>query len=249
MDTSRNTVSTRSGIFRIFRRRFAWTDRRDDPDRGIHPACRNLSVRADDTPPLPGTGAEPVPPMSTQPEGRTVYLPYRNLAEVLKQHGATAIVPDQAYLKMIDEAERVSEPKVPVDAVITQAAYRGVVDGDVARITAVYDISVIGAPWVELPFNFGDAAIGKIDAGGQRVLLRGLGDGKYALLLGEAGDVKLTVELVTAVRTSPDGREFSLSVPPVGISTFEVVVPEKEQSIRIPEAIVDTTGSKAVAVC
>ncbi|MEZ6058233.1 MAG: hypothetical protein R3C01_16160 [Planctomycetaceae bacterium] len=191
------------------------------------------------TPATPATSADAEE--ATSP--RTVYLPYRNLAEVLKEHGATAIVPYEDYLRMIDESQQKPGPAVPVDAVITKATYRGAVAGDVARITATYHITVLGNPWIELPLDFGNAAIGKVSAADKKqVMLRGMGAGKYGLLIGEAGDVQVTFELVTPIKTSPDGREFALSIPSVGISTIEFSVPEKDQSVRILEAIVQSAA-------
>jgi hypothetical protein len=81
--------------------------------------------------------------------------------------------------------------------------------------------------------KFGEAAVGKLTGPAGKILLRGTGEGTYALLLGEPGEHEITLELVARVQTSPDGREFSLDVPPVGITSFEIVVPEADQAIEL----------------
>ncbi|MFP6766413.1 MAG: hypothetical protein VB858_22475, partial [Planctomycetaceae bacterium] len=100
-------------------------------------------------------------------------------------------------------------------------------------------VRVLGKPWVEVPVTFGRAAVGRLtaDKDGQ-VLLRGTGDGKYTLLFGEAGEHKVTLELAAAITTSPDGRSADFSVPPVGVTTFELVVPEPDQTVKIAPQLV-----------
>lgn len=179
------------------------------------------------------------------PEDRTIYVPFKDLATALQKHAATAIVPYDEYLKFLRRND--DSPKPPAEAVITRAAYRAAIEEDLARITASYTVNVLGQPWVELPLSFGDAAVGKIDGAGDKVLLRGTGDGTYALLLGETGEKTITLELVVRVRTSPDGREFTLAVPPVGITTLEMTVPESEQSIEVTPRLVALPVEEAAA--
>ena len=180
---------------------------------------------------------EPAAAPEPAPTDRTIYVPFKNLKDVLNQSAASAIVPYDEYLRYLEGIAK--GPKAqPAEAVITRSEYKGVIEEDLARLTATYTVNVLGEPWVELPITFGDAAVGKVEGAGEKVLLRGTGDGTYALLLGTKGEQTITLELVARVRTSPDGREFSLSVPPVGITTLELTVPEAEQTVEVTPRLI-----------
>ena len=185
-------------------------------------------------------------PVSAQPgedepaevTDRTIYVPFKHLQDILGDDAATAIVPYQDYLRYLEGVVSAAADRMPADAIITRSEYTATIEEDLARIKAVYAVNVLGQPWVELPLAFGDAAVGKLDTESDNVFLRGTGEGAYALLLGEEGEQTITLELIARVRTSPDGREFSLTVPPVGITTFEVTVPEAQQDVKLTPQLV-----------
>ena len=171
------------------------------------------------------------------PAERTVYVPYSNLKGVFDQLGAGVLVPYSDWLEMRRDHEQGTGEKPAVEAVITKAAYTAQIEKDIARVTAELSINVLGEPWVEVPIRFGEAAVGSL-AGNENVLLRGTGDGTYSLLLGLAGEQTVTLELVARVNTSPDGREFTFDVPPVGITSLDVIVPEADQTVEITPRLV-----------
>ncbi|MBI3865330.1 MAG: hypothetical protein HY290_25935 [Planctomycetia bacterium] len=171
-----------------------------------------------------------------------VYLPYKNLKQVFEKEGAAVFMPYAQFLKMWDKSHPF-DPRVPgkppVNAVITEIAFTGKIAGDVAQLEASLTVQVLGKPWVELPIQFGDAAIGKMTASDDKVLLQATGNGAYALLFPKAGEHKIKLELSTRVRTSPDGRSLELECPPAGITTFDLTVPAADQTIDVtPVAVV-----------
>ena len=170
---------------------------------------------------------------------QTIYVPYKNLQSVFNDLGASAIVPYSEWLEMW-QAHRggTRDDGLPVEAVITRADYTATIEKDLARIRAELTVNVLGDPWVEIPIRFGEAAVGSLDGDDENVLLRGTGDGTYSLLLGQAGEQQVTLELVARVHTSPDGREFTFDTPTVGITTLEVVIPEADQTVAITPRLV-----------
>ncbi|MGE5192204.1 MAG: hypothetical protein ACM3U2_06835 [Deltaproteobacteria bacterium] len=188
----------------------------------------------------PEKAVEPLPAPSDWE--RLIYLPYKNLKQVFEKEGAAVFMPYGQFLKMWDklragEARDPSRP--PVNAVITEAAYTGTIAGDVARIEAALTVQVLGKPWVELPIQFGDAAIGKVNSTDDKVLLQATGNGTYALLFPKAGEHKVRLELSAKVRTSPDGRSVEVDCPPSGITSFDLTVPAGDQTVEItPQAVV-----------
>jgi hypothetical protein len=184
---------------------------------------------------LPGVASsqDENPAEPTPPEDRTIFVPFDELGPAIQQPGGSAIVPYAEYLKFLAEKLATAVAQVPVSAVVTQADYVAVVEDDIARVTATLTVQVLGDPWVEIPLAFGDAAVGKVTSASEQVLLRGTGDGTYSLLLGEKGEHQIVLELLTKVRTSPEGREIGLLIPPTGITSFELTVPEADQTVEV----------------
>ena len=169
------------------------------------------------------------------PEERTIYVPYMELGGVFEKLGAGVIMPYEEWL----ELWRVEEPgDRAVDAVITATSYTATVERDLARIRAELTVNVLGDAWAEIPIRFGEAAVGAVDGDAEDVLLRGTGDGTYSLLLGKTGQQQVVLKLVARVRTSPDGRDFTFATPTVGITNFELVIPEADQTVEITPHLV-----------
>lgn len=186
---------------------------------------------------LPAFGQENTAPESVQQDTdsaieRLIYVPYRKLRDVFQNQDASAVLPYKEYLRLL---EAMMQPKsgARIDAVITESAYTAEVAGDLARIAVRMQVLVTGDPWVRVPVTFGDAAIGRVTADRGQVLLQGTGDGKYALLFSEAGEHTVTMELVSRVRTSPEGRSLALTIPRVGITTFELKIPKADQTVTL----------------
>ena len=175
---------------------------------------------------------------------RSIYLPYKNLGQVLQNGTASAIMPYLEYLKYLRGSEKPEDGK-SVDAVITESHYQATVDQDLVRIKARFDVQVMGKPWVEVPIRFGNAAVGKLtylseddQADEAKVLLRGTGAGAYSLLFGETGKHSVELDLETRIRKSPDGQSFDLVCPTVAVTTFELTVPEADQTVKLTPQLV-----------
>jgi hypothetical protein len=175
-------------------------------------------------------GKKPEPP-------REVYLPFKFLKGIFDSQGASVVIPLEEYQRLKAAAEKPVPPAPAVSAVITSGLYTATIEQDLARIKAELTVNVLGTPWVEVPIRFGDAAIGKLEAG-EKVLLKGTGDGNYSLLFGQAGEQKITIELTAKVHTSPEGREFGFDVPTTGITTFEITIPEADQTIEVTPRLI-----------
>ena len=177
--------------------------------------------------------AEPSDPLE-----RLIYVPYRNLKSVFEQQGAAVIVPYLEYLELLKSNLEKNPADARVGAVITDSKYEVQVDGDLARIRAQLNVRVLDKPWAKIPVSFGDAAVGSISSPGDKVLIRGTGNGAYELVISEAGTHLVTLELVARIRTSPDGRRVDFRCPTVGITTLDVVVPKPNQTIDIKPRLI-----------
>ena len=208
----------------------------------------------------PGTPTEPPaaakPAVNEKSIERLIYLPFKNLKTVFEKPDGSVFVPYADYLKLIEQAmgtglRKADQP--PVGGVITSATYSAKIEKDVAQISATLLVQVLDKGWAEIPVKFGEAAIGKLTSDSGKVLLRGTGNGTYSLLLPTPGEHKVQLELTARVRTAPEGKSLEMEVPPVGITSFELVVPESDQSIElkpklITEAVAAVAGVKETKI-
>ena len=191
------------------------------------------------TPTPTPSAAEDATEPATDVWERLIYLPYRNLKDVFEKEGSTVFMPYAEYLKRWQHKPTVEDSKV-VEAVITESHYSARVDKSLLRIDVELKVQVLGKPWVSVPMNFGKAAVGKLTAeDGKQVLLSGTGNGAYALLFGQAGEHVVKLELAVPIQTSPDGRSTGFEVPPVGVTTFELAIPEADQTVDVSPQLID----------
>ena len=198
-------------------------------------------VTAQDEPATAGSVPSPEPPPAAEPavDGaksdweRLIYLPYKNLKDVFDKHGSTVFMPYAEYVKRWQQGNEPPAKNI-VEAVITESHYTATVDRSLLRIKASLKIQVLGKPWVEVPIQFGNAAVGKLTVeDGKQVLLKGTGNGTYALLFGQAGEHSVEIELAASIDTSPDGRKVDFNIPAVGVTTFELAIPEADQTVDV----------------
>ncbi|NOX54150.1 MAG: hypothetical protein GXP27_06855 [Planctomycetes bacterium] len=171
------------------------------------------------------------------PSGRTVYVPYKDLKAVFEKPGAGVFLPYAEYLRLWRKATRAEGEKPPLSAVIRSAQYTARVEGDFARVTGDWTVDVLQDPWAELPIQFGEAAVGKVECKSGEMVFYATGSGRYAMLFsGGTGPRMVHVELSCRVASTPNGRRFELTVPPAATATLELIVPQGKQRIELSPA-------------
>lgn len=167
---------------------------------------------------------------------RLIYVPFTEIQKVFNNQDASAVIPYAEYLQLLKAyLNRDTSADTSPEAIIARSSFDAAVENDVVRLNASLKIKVLRENgWARLPLNFGNAAIGKLTSDDEeRVILKGAGDGKYELLLKGSGEIEVTLELLTTVRTSPENRSFELHCPSVGISELQLTIPEPDQSVEI----------------
>ena len=188
--------------------------------------------------PPAATGAPAVtdpPAQPASPLERLIYVPFRELQKVFNSPDASVVLPYSEYLQLLQRAmQNVTQTTASEDAVITSSAWSAVVEKDVVRISAELQVTVLKQQgWAVLPVAFGTAVVGKVEPADGSVLLKGVAEGQYSLLLQGAGKKTIRLELLAAVQTSPENRAFSLQCPPTGIAELTVSIPEPDQAVTI----------------
>lgn len=187
----------------------------------------------------------PAPPKSSDGEGgapRILMMPFQDLKTTINDLGASIMVPLKDYLEW---QKRLRDVPVKAPAVIASSAYRAVVEKELAKVRVELKVSVPGKPWAELPISFGDAAIASLEGADENILLRGDGNGAYKLLIGKSGNHTIVLNLVARVRTLPDGKQLAMTIPPVAVTTFELEIPEADQTVELdPQQVVTPAGEQ-----
>lgn len=172
---------------------------------------------------------------SSLPPEHVVYVPFQNLRDVFENEDASIVLPYAQFLELWDRVMQPPQSPVgpPVSGVVTRVDYVGSVRGERAYLEATLYVEVLSTQWARIPVEFGDAAIGSAQAPDDSVLLRGVGEGRYELLVHGRGSYKITLGLVLGVKSAAEGRSFTMQCPAVGISTLELVIPEEDLAVQV----------------
>jgi hypothetical protein len=189
----------------------------------------------------PVTADEPTtgetPPSAVQPANSerpaVIYVPYRDLRRFLESPQAQAILPFGEYLSLLDAlaGKKTALAHPATEVALTAAAYQVTVAEDLVQIRLELNAEVLAEGWSEASVNFGDAAISSVTCDTTDVILRSTAPGEYRLGFSKPGKHLVVLELSTRVNTSPEGRNFRLATPPVGVTRLELTVPGDNQDI------------------
>ena len=164
-----------------------------------------------------------------------IYLPFEDLRDVFEDEESSIVLPYGQFLEMwnrlIEPEKQVEKP--PVNGVITRADYVGAVKGELVHLEATLDVDVLSSEWARLPIEFGDAAIGSAKTKDGAVLLRGVGEGRYELLVHGRGKHQIRLSLVVGVNSATEGRSFVIQCPAVGVSNLELEIPENDLAVQV----------------
>lgn len=125
-------------------------------------------------------------------------------------------------------------------AVVAEAHYTAKVEKRFARIACRYVVDVLAEGPVEVPFDFGETAVGILKDDQKTSYLRGIGKGRFALGLNGKGRHELRLELMAKVRAAETGTSFSFSCPPAAVTSLDVLVPRPDRDVVVsPPLIAD----------
>jgi hypothetical protein len=164
-----------------------------------------------------------------------IYLPFNKLRDVFEKENESIVLPYAQFLEMWNRLVKPDQPPLrpPVHGVISRAEYVGAVKGELVHLDATLDVEVLGEEWAQLPVQFGEAAIGTARTDDGAVFLRGVGEGRYELLVRGQGKHQIKLGLVTGVKSAADGRSFTVQCPAVGVSNLELAIPEKDLAVQV----------------
>jgi hypothetical protein len=136
---------------------------------------------------------------------------------------ARVLVPEPLLRQLRGLAE---EDRHLPKAVFLQAQYGGRVGAGAARLTAVYEIEVIGPPPFELVLPLTGIRLEKATVDGAAALLSPLGpEGGFLLRLETPGRHRVELTLHASLRSERDVHELRLGIPPVSTAHLRLELP------------------------
>jgi hypothetical protein len=182
----------------------------------------------------PGTRTPPETQAPLRQE-HIIYVPFKNMRDVFEHEDSSIVLPYAQFLEMWNRLVQPDQQpiKPPVNGVITRADYVGAVRGELVHLDVALDVEVLSTEWAQLPVQFGDAAIGSARSEDESVMLRGIGLGRYELLVRGKGKHQIKLGLVAGVKSAAEGRSFTIPCPAVGVSNLELEIPEQDLAVHV----------------
>ena len=185
-------------------------------------------------PPTTGTAADAKPPMVVVE--KTVYVPYNKLKDVFEKEDRGIFLPYQEFLKLWRQANPDPDPikpdAPPAAAVIQSSPYKGKVVGDLALFEVSYHVEALKKGWGLIKLPLSGVAIESVDLGDSKALFSSHGK-EYGLLLPDKGVYDLKLNFSVKVQSSPGIKTLAFGLPPVGVTSIELSIPESEARIDV----------------
>ena len=184
--------------------------------------------------PVPVTEKGPETPVVIREQ--TVYVPYTKLKDVFEKEGRGIFLPYEEFLKLWRAANPTPNPVEPVgppaEAVVQSSPYKGKVIGDLALFEVSYHVEALKEGWglVKLPLS--GVAVESVDLGDSKALFATHGK-SYGLLLPEKGPYDLKLRFSVKVQSSPGIKKLSFGLPPAGITSLELAIPEADARVDV----------------
>ena len=167
--------------------------------------------------------AEETEPTATSP---TIFVPYDQLDRVVGAPARRVFLPIEEYERLRRAAE--AKPMVPpVAAMLSEAAYEGRVEGDLATLEATFIINCFSKEPARLVLPMESLNVAEILSADEGLAVGPAKNG-IAVLLERPGRFELKVRLVSRVRKEAVRAKLAFAVPPAAVSRLDILVPEKD---------------------
>lgn len=193
---------------------------------------------------LPAQVPEPQPIGKTNPaetipvvvREKTVYVPYNQLKNVFEKEGRGIFLPYEEFLKLWRAANPDPDPvkpdAPPTAAVIQSSPYKGKVVGDLALFEVSYHVEALKKGWSLIKLPLSGVAVESVNLGDSKALFSAQGNA-YGLLLPEKGIYDIDLKFSVKVQSSPGKKTLSFGLPPVGIASLELEIPETDARVEV----------------
>ena len=167
---------------------------------------------------------------------KTVYVPYTKLKDVFEKEGRGIFLPYEEFLKLWRAANPGPDPikpdAPPAAAVIQSSPYKGKVVGDLALFEVSYHVEALKKGWSLIRLPLSGVAVESVDLGDSKALFSAR-EKDYGLLLPEKGIYDIHLKFSVKVESSPGKKSVSFGLPPVGVASLELEIPETDARVEV----------------
>ncbi|MFC1705346.1 hypothetical protein ACFL59_00810 [Planctomycetota bacterium] len=229
-------------------RDFDW-NAADGPEDEADPpvdSTENPADKAED----PDGAAEEDPPGPAIVREKAYYVPFEEIERVFEKTGRGIFLPYEEFLKLWEAGKpqpEKPEPEPPAPAVVRGGVYKGVVEGDVARLEVRYAIESLKKGWAELRLPLRKVAVESVKLSSEEALFVAR-DGAYTVYLPRPGAYEIALTVSVRVVKKPGKKTIELGIPQAAVSRLELTIPEEDIRVDIqPSLVVTQTTTEATS--
>jgi len=183
-------------------------------------------------------------PQEGPPELHKIYVPYKQLDEVLGTDTERVMVPYKEFMelwKLKYGPQKADQPLVPF--MVESADYEGRVADGVASFTATIGIEVFEDGWQRIPLGFSKVAFEEVTVDGKPGVLTPAPEG-YDLLLRGKGRHEVAARFVAGIARGKEYATSEFDLPPVPLHKLAFRVPGKDTEISLEPARAHTVRTE-----
>jgi hypothetical protein len=180
-----------------------------------------------------------VPEVKPEDQKKFIYIPYKDLHQIYERVHSSVIMTYEEYLQYLQQQLQQNQKlPPPVNATYLDAKYQVNILDERAEIDATYRLRSLVKGWTTLPMEFGSVAIGSWTCDNPQAILKGVGVGKYQLLIPDQGDYVLKIKFSAKLLEQPEGKEFTWNCPAVSVTQLDMVIKKPDQTFEVtPQAV------------
>lgn len=174
-----------------------------------------------------------------------IFVPYKNLKEVLDKKEQGVFIPYSDFLKLWEEATKKPPVKEiappPMDAAIIHATYKGEVHDEIVEFHGELKISAIKDKWAKLILKFDNVALTGASLNDQPPLMSPKDNG-LELVMPEKGEYTLKVDFSTRVQSLPGKKTINFNLPSSPLTKLDITMPGTDLDIKIEPMLSQKTS-------
>ncbi len=168
---------------------------------------------------------------------RNVYIPADQVKVLFGDSSQGVLMPRDKILDLWEKARSEESPEtVPLDAVVTQAAYEADLEDHQLRVIGGIEIVKLASGWQKIDLPLGGLAIESAILDDKPAWLGQRNDGSIFLLLEKAGRFELKLELSAALVRTEGDLTATLKLPPVPASEMLIRL-DADKRLQLGETV------------
>ncbi len=166
-----------------------------------------------------------VPPTTSAPVVRELYVPFNDLNVLLENQPRRVLLSRQEYEELLAKAKTKPQLHVPVPTAILSADYEATVEQERARMTGRLVVEVLEDGLHAVGLDLTGVGLRRADLDGKSAAVGQAGDGQVVLFVEGKGLHRLELDLVAPLTTTAAQQVLDFRVPTPAATRLRLTVP------------------------